>query len=479
MGAQEHAALDGAGELGVLGVHDLHLLRGDLHQGDFLVFIALQALCGKAHVVDVDHAFAGPHLGVEEVALPGLLHDVDGVRGDADAHGLAHGGVVRGMDHPLVAAAVHVDLIVDAHEHHGHHLAGDPGLLGVHDVDILGADDHIHLHVLAEARVHAGEGHALHAHLVVLQHDPGDDVALADKVRHKGVVGFVVDVGGLADLLDDPVLHDHDGVGHGQGLLLVVGHVDEGDAQLLLHALEFHLHLLAKLKVQGAQRLVQKQHLGLVHQGPGDGHPLLLAAGKLIDPALAVALQVHELQHGFHLPLDLGLGGLLDAQTEGDVVEHIEVGEQSVLLEHGVDLPLIGRDLGDVRAVHQDLARGGHDEARDEPEHGGLAAAGGAQQGQKLTVVDVQVHMVQRQIPVVILGNVPKLDQPFSHLRSSKLSIYTESAACLLLKKRVACSPRGPSSLFFRCWSSSVPRWGGNRRRPPAGPCAFAPRRPT
>ena len=312
MGAQEHAALDGTGELGVLGVHDPHLLRGDLHQGDLLLFVPLQIVGGEAHVVDVDHALAGPDLGVEQVLFPRLLHDVDGVRGNGDAHGVAHGGVVRGMDHPLVAAAVHVDLIVDAHEHHGDHLAHHPSLLGGNDVDVLGADDHVHLHVLAEACVHAPEGEALHADLVVLQHDGGDDVALADEVRHEGVVGLVVDVGGLADLLDDAVLHDHDGVGHGEGLLLIVGHVDEGDAQLLLHALQLHLHLLAELQVEGAQGLVEEQNLGLVHQGSGDGHPLLLAAGELVDPALAVALQVHQLQHGVHLLLDLILGGLLD-----------------------------------------------------------------------------------------------------------------------------------------------------------------------
>ena len=319
------------------------------------------------------------------------------------------------MDHPLVAAAVHVDLIVYAHEHHGHHLAHHPGLLGSHDVDVLRADDHVHLHVLAETRVHALEGEALHADLVVVQHDGGNDVAFTDEVRHEGVVGLVVDVGGLADLLDDAVLHDHDGVGHGQGLLLVVGHVDEGDAQLLLHALQLHLHLLAELQVESAQGLVEEQHLGLVHESPGDGHPLLLTAGELVDPALAVTLQVDELQHGLHLLLDLVLGGLLDAQAEGDVVEHVEVREQSVLLEDGVDLPLVGGDLGDVGAVHQDLARGGHDEARDEPEHSGLAAAGRTQQGQEFPVVDIQVHVVEGQIPVVLLGNVPQLDQSFTH----------------------------------------------------------------
>ena len=189
------------------------------------------------------------------------------------------------------------------------------------------------------------------------------------------------------------------------------------------------------------QRLPEEQDLGLVHQGTGDGYPLLLAAGKLVDPALAVPFQVHQLQHGLHLLFDLLLGGLLDPQAEGDVVEDVQVREQGVLLEHGVDLPLVGGDLGDVRAVHQDLACGGHDEARDEPQHGGLSAAGRTQERQKLPVVDIQVHMVQRQIPVILLGNVPQLDQSFAH----------DSLLPLFLRRKGACSPKAPSPPIFRC----------------------------
>ena len=57
-----------------------------------------------------------------------------------------------------------------------------------------------------------------------------------------------------------------------------MGDVDKGYAQPLLHALELYLHALAELEVQRAQRLVEKQHAGAVHQRARDCHPLLLAA---------------------------------------------------------------------------------------------------------------------------------------------------------------------------------------------------------
>ena len=49
---------------------------------------------------------------------------------------------------------------------------------------------------------------------------------------------------------------------------------------LVLDALQLDLHLLAQLEVEGAERLVEQQHLGPVDQRPGQGHPLALAAAR-------------------------------------------------------------------------------------------------------------------------------------------------------------------------------------------------------
>ena len=55
-------------------------------------------------------------------------------------------------------------------------------------------------------------------------------------------------------------------------------HIDEGDAELLVHFLELYLHVLAHLQVKSCKRLVQKKHLRLVHDGTCNGHTLLLTA---------------------------------------------------------------------------------------------------------------------------------------------------------------------------------------------------------
>ena len=88
-------------------------------------------------------------------------------------------------------------------------------------------------------------------------HHAVQDVGLADEIGHEGVGGLVINVLRAAHLLDGAALHHHHGVRHGEGFLLVVGDVDEGDLQALLDALELDLHLFAQLEVQRAEGLVQ------------------------------------------------------------------------------------------------------------------------------------------------------------------------------------------------------------------------------
>ena len=79
----------------------------------------------------------------------------------------------------------------------------------------------------------------------------------------------------------DGVVHDDDAVGDRQRLLLVVGDVDDGEAELLLDLADLLADMAAELGVEIGERLVEEQHLRLEHQRAGDGDALLLAAGEL------------------------------------------------------------------------------------------------------------------------------------------------------------------------------------------------------
>ena len=143
---------------------------------------------------------------------------------------------------------------------------------------IFRADYHIHRTVASKARVHTGKDDAEKIHHFVFQHDARKDVAVSDKVCHKGVGWLVVDIFRRSDLLNITLVHDYNGVRHGQCLFLIMGHIDERDAKFVFHADQLILHLLAKLQIQCAQGFIQKQNLWLIDDGPGDGDSLLLTA---------------------------------------------------------------------------------------------------------------------------------------------------------------------------------------------------------
>ena len=77
------------------------------------------------------------------------------------------------------------------------------------------------------------------------------------------------------------MVHDDDAVGDRERLLLVVGHVGHREAEALLELADVLAHPAAELGVEVRQRLVEAEHLGLEHERPGDGDPLLLAAREL------------------------------------------------------------------------------------------------------------------------------------------------------------------------------------------------------
>ena len=93
----------------------------------------------------------------------------------------------------------------------------------------------------------------------------------------------------VGQLLDDAAIHYRDPVRHRQRLLLVVGDVDEGDADPFLDALQLDLHLLAQLQVEGTERLVEEEHLRPVRRRAGRLGAGVRGAGAFVVVVSAAA----------------------------------------------------------------------------------------------------------------------------------------------------------------------------------------------
>ena len=156
-------------------------------------------------------------------------------------------------------------------------------------------------------------------------------------------------------------------------------------------ALQLLLHVFAQLQIERAERLVEQQHLRPVDQRAGERDALALAAGELARPARAVARQLDHFERGLRLALALGLADALDHQAVGDVVEHVQMREERVVLEDRVDVAPVGRDALGALAENLDAAGCRLLEAGDQAQAGGLARAGWSEHGEELALADVEV----------------------------------------------------------------------------------------
>ena len=191
--------------------------------------------------------------------------------------------------------------------------------------------------------------------------------------------------------------HAH-AVGEGEGLLLVVGDEHRGGPGVAQDGLDVVPHLRAEVGVEVGERLVEEQQGGRGRQRPRHRHPLLLAAGQLVRVAAAEPGQPHQVEHVAdprppRRPVQA-------VQAEADIVVHGEVGEERVVLEHDADAARLGRH--EAPGARHHLAAEAHRagvgglEAGDEPEGGGLPAAGGAEQGDDLALLDREGQAVHR-----------------------------------------------------------------------------------
>jgi hypothetical protein len=140
------------------------------------------------------------------------------------------------------------------------------------------------------------------------------------------------------------------------------------------------------LRVQPSGGLVEDQHLGLVHQRPGDQQPALHPARQPQDRPVPFVLQGHEPEQ--LVGPGAGLAGP-DAEVPGvdqEVLDHRDLLVQVVLLRHdahpALEVAVVPR--GHRPPEHRQHAVGGRSGARDHAHRGGLAGPVRSQEAEAL-----------------------------------------------------------------------------------------------
>ena len=141
----------------------------------------------------------------------------------------------------------------------------------------------------------------------------------------------------MATPADDLAVAQLDLPAGGRGDLRIVGDDDHGDAPGPVQVPQQGHDLGPGGLVQVAGGLVGEHHGGIPGQGPGDGDPLLLAAGQLAGPVPQPVAEADQLQQGAGGLPPPGGGDASVEQSGGHVLDRGQRVEQEELLEHDAD----------------------------------------------------------------------------------------------------------------------------------------------
>ena len=158
-------------------------------------------------------------------------------------------------------------------------------------------------------------------------------------------------------------------------------------------AQEILLQLLARLRIERAERLIHEDEDGLAHQCPRDPDALLHAARELVRIVLREGGEPHEIEEVARLLAPLRYGKAVDLQRKLDVGHHRAPGQQSEALKHHAGV-LARR--GDLASLDGDPAFVGSDEPGREAQQGGLAAAARAKERDQLALAHAGTDAVER-----------------------------------------------------------------------------------
>src|SRR5471032_952336 len=203
-----------------------------------------------------------------------------------------------------------------------------------------------------------------------------------------------------AVLHDAAVFHDGDTAAEFQRFIKIVADENDGLVELALQFQQFVLQALADQRVEGRERFVHEQNIGVHRQCTGQADTLLHTAGELVGLLVAPLGQAHQLKLVVHQFTPFFLRTTLHFQTETDVLAHRQPRHQGELLEHhrdalgahhfqfcrgtGSDIDLLAFVLDEQLATADGV------ETVDATQQAGFAGAGQAHQHADFAFFDVQ-----------------------------------------------------------------------------------------
>ena len=203
------------------------------------------------------------------------------------------------------------------------------------------------------------------------------------------------------DLDDPPGAHHRHAVAERERLGLVVGDVDGGQRELVEEAGEVVEEPVAQPPVERSERLVEEE------QPRGSGASARASATRCCSPPESVPTdrrskpgEADELEQlACALAIARGIVAA-HAQAEADVLRHVAMREERVILEDEADAAAMRRNACEILPVEQDPSLVGHLEPGDDAQERRLARAARPEHRDDLAARDLERRVVERRVSV-------------------------------------------------------------------------------
>ncbi len=220
-----------------------------------------------------------------------------------------------------------------------------------------------------------------------------DDVP-AQEPGDERIRGVVPEIGRRRDLREATVLQHRDPIRERERFVVIVGDEDGRQPQTANQSAHLVDEVVATSPVEGSERFIQHEESGFGGESAREGHALLLATGEFLNPPMLEPGETDARERGAGAFVDFVARSTLHAQAEGDVGEHVAVGEERVVLEHQSEPTAMGRSVGEIVVIPRNCAFAAI-EAGDCPQQSGLARPRRSQNDDHLAVVHVEVDSVE------------------------------------------------------------------------------------
>ena len=207
------------------------------------------------------------------------------------------------------------------------------------------------------------------------------------------------------DLQNQPLVHYRDAIRNRKRFLLVMGNINESNTNFVMNRIQLDKHVLAQFGVQRGKGFVQEKDARFVYQGPGNRHPLFLAAGKLIRLFVGMAFKLDKLEIVVYKGADFIFRRFFKAHGKSDVLENRQMRKKRVILENRIGRTFVGRHRQDVFAVKGYFAFIGTFKSRKDSKEGGFSATRRPQKGKKFALIDDKINVFQRGKIAESFGN--------------------------------------------------------------------------